>query len=53
MYIDKRNGHTRGNYSKNIRLRADGEDMESGNSPIGHFEKHNDFAFPVQGPRSF
>ena len=53
MYIDKRNGHTRGNYSKNIRLRADGENMETGDSPIGHFEKYNDFAFPVQGPRSF
>ena len=48
MYIDKRNGHTRGNYSKNIRLRADGENMETGDSPIGHFEKYNDFAFPGQ-----
>ena len=53
MYIDKRNGHTRANYSKNIRLRADGEDMESEDLEIGHFEKYNDFAFPVQGPRSF
>ena len=53
MYIDKRNGHTRGNYSKNIRLRADGEDMKSNNSPIGHFEKHNNFTFPAQGARSF
>ena len=53
MYIDKRNGHTRANYSKNIRLRADGEDMESEDLEIGHFEKYNDFAFPAQGPRSF
>ena len=53
MYIDKRNGHTRGNFSKNIQLRADGEDMKSNNSPIGHFEKHNNFTFPAQGARSF
>ena len=53
MYVDKRNGHTRGNYAKNIKLRADGENMESGDSVIGHFEKHNDFTFPTQGPRSF
>ena len=53
MHIDKRNGHTRGNYSKTIKLRADGENMESGDSVIGHYEKYNNFLFPCQGPRSF
>ena len=53
MHIHKRNGHTRANYSENTKLRADGEDMDTGDLVIGHYEKHNDFVFPVQGPRSF
>jgi len=53
MYIHKKHGHTRANFSKDIKLRADGEDMKSDDCVLGHFEKHNDFVFPTQGPRSF
>ena len=53
MWIHKRDGHTRCNYAKDIKLRADGKGSKSGNLLIGHFEKHNDFVFPTQGPRSF
>ena len=53
MYIHKRDGHTRCNYAKDIKLRPDGEGSKSGNLLVGHFEKHNDFVFPTQGPRSF
>ena len=42
-------GHTRANYNTNIKLHFDGE----ANHAIGHMERHNDFVFPVQGPRSF
>ena len=53
MYIHKKHGHTRANFASNIKLRADGEDMDSESLVLGHFEKHNDFVFPTQGPRSF
>tara|TARA_R100000005_G_C4903151_1_gene144364 strand:+ start:40 stop:459 length:420 start_codon:yes stop_codon:yes gene_type:complete len=53
MYIHKKHGHTRANFASNIKLRADGEDMDSDSLVLGHFEKHNDFVFPTQGPRSF
>tara|TARA_B100001094_G_C17755036_1_gene587669 strand:- start:81 stop:521 length:441 start_codon:yes stop_codon:yes gene_type:complete len=53
MFIHKKHGHTRGNYSDKTRLRADGEDMNSGDLMVGQFEKYNDFVFPCQGPRSF
>tara|TARA_Y100000592_G_C5368958_1_gene267521 strand:- start:289 stop:690 length:402 start_codon:yes stop_codon:yes gene_type:complete len=42
-------GHTRANYNPSIQLFFDGE----GSHDIGHMERHNDFVFPVQGPRSF
>ena len=42
-------GHTRANYNPNIKLHFDGE----ASFDIGHMERHNDFVFPVQGPRSF
>ena len=55
MWIHKRDGHTRSNYSKNIKLRYDGQTNESQDSIllVGQFEKYNDFVFPTQGPRSF
>jgi len=55
MWIHKRDGHTRSNYSKNIKLRYDGQSNESQDSVllVGQFEKYNDFVFPTQGPRSF
>ena len=55
MWIHKRDGHTRSNYSKNIKLRYDGQTNESQDSVllVGQFEKYNDFVFPTQGPRSF
>jgi len=52
MYIHKKHGHTRANYSKSFgKLRHDGEG--SGAMLIGHYEKYNNFVFPTQGPRSF
>ena len=53
MYIHKKHGHTRANFSKDIKLRADGEEMKAEDTILGHFEKYNDFVFPTQGPRSF
>jgi len=54
MFIHRKHGHTRANYSKNIKLRYDGQANEKGSSMIlGHFEKYNNFVFPCQGPRSF
>ena len=53
MFIHKKHGHTRANFAKDIKLRADGEDMESDSSILGHYEKYNNFVFPTQGPRSF
>ena len=55
MWIHKRDGHTRANYSKNIKLRYDGQTNDSKESVllVGQFEKYNDFVFPTQGPRSF
>jgi hypothetical protein len=55
MWIHNRDGHTRANYSKNIELRYDGQANDSKDSVllVGQFEKHNDFNFPTQGPRSF
>ena len=53
MFIHKKHGHTRGNYIAGTKLRADGEEMSSESSTLGHFEKYNDFVFPTQGPRSF
>ena len=38
---------------QDIKLRADGEDMDSDTMILGHYEKHNNFVFPTQGPRSF
>ena len=55
MWIHKRDGHTRANYSKNVKLRYDGQSTEEKGSIllVGQFEKYNDFVFPTQGPRSF
>ena len=53
MYIHKKHGHTRANFSKDIKLRADGEEMKAEDTILGHFEKYNNFVFPTQGPRSF
>jgi len=53
MWIHKRDGHTRSNYSKDIKLRYDGQDNKEGTLVVGQFEKYNDFNFPTQGPRSF
>ena len=53
MWIHKRDGHTRANYSNNIKLRYDGQDNKEGTLVVGQFEKYNDFVFPTQGPRSF
>jgi len=68
MWIHKRDGHTRANYNKDMKLRYDGEtvtktkivtdekeDKGSSMAPllVGQFEKYNDFHFPTQGPRSF
>ena len=53
MYIHKKHGHTRANFANDIKLRADGEELKSGDTHLGHFEKYNNFVFPTQGPRSF
>jgi len=53
MWIHKRDGHTRSNYSKDIKLRYDGQENKEGTLIVGQFEKYNDFNFPTQGPRSF
>jgi len=53
MWIHKRDGHTRANYSNDIKLRYDGQDNKEGTLVVGQFEKYNDFNFPTQGPRSF
>ena len=54
MWIHKRDCHTRANYSKDIKLRYDGQSQEQeGQLIVGQFEKYNDFVFPTQGPRSF
>ncbi len=62
MWIHKRDGHTRANYSENIKLRYDGQTVaKSKDNPdegaqvllVGQFEKYNNFHFPTQGPRSF
>ena len=54
MWIHKRDGHTRANYSTDIKLRYDGQSQEQeGQLIVGQFEKYNDFVFPTQGPRSF
>ena len=53
MFIHKKHGHTRANFAKDIKLRADGEDMDSDTMILGHYEKYNNFVFPTQGPRSF
>ena len=41
--------------SENVKLRYDGQANDSKDSVllVGQFEKHNDFVFPTQGPRSF
>ena len=53
MFIHKKHGHTRANFSKDIKLRADGEEMKADDTILGHFEKYNNLTFPTQGPRSF
>jgi hypothetical protein len=55
MWIHKRDGHTRANYSKDIKLRYDGQANPDQGSilVVGQFEKYNNFVFPTQGPRSF
>tara|TARA_R100001443_G_scaffold91019_1_gene97619 strand:- start:404 stop:838 length:435 start_codon:yes stop_codon:yes gene_type:complete len=54
MWIHKRDGHTRANYSKDIKLRYDGQTKDTeGDLLVGQFEKYNNFVFPTQGPRSF
>ena len=55
MWIHKRDGHTRANYSNNVKLRYDGQTTEEKGSVllVGQFEKYNNFVFPTQGPRSF
>jgi hypothetical protein len=52
MYIHKKHGHTRANYSEGMKLRYDGQDG-AGTLLVGQYEKYNDFKFPCQGPRSF
>tara|TARA_R100001594_G_scaffold131992_1_gene171969 strand:+ start:1408 stop:1848 length:441 start_codon:yes stop_codon:yes gene_type:complete len=55
MWIHKRDGHTRANYSKNVTLRYDGQTNDEKDSVllVGQFEKYNNFVFPTQGPRSY
>lgn len=64
MWIHKRDGHTRFNYSKDITLLEDGARKTKLNDKgdkivipsimkVHQFEKYNDFKFPTQGPRSF
>jgi len=64
MWIHKKDGHTRANYSKNIELLEDGVQRTETNAigdkvtipsvmKVHQFEKYNDFYFPTQGPRSF
>jgi len=53
MWIHNRDGHTRANYSNDIKLRYDGQENKEGTLVVGQFEKYNDFNFPTQGPRSF
>jgi len=54
MFIHRKHGHTRANYSKDTKLKYDGQSSEKGSSLLlGHFEKYNNFVFPCQGPRSF
>jgi|TARA_R110000851_G_scaffold158348_2_gene301362 hypothetical protein len=64
MWIHKRDGHTRANYSKEIQLIEDGAQKKEVSIPgaevatpsvmkVHQFEKYNDFYFPTQGPRSF
>ena len=33
--------------------KKDGEEMKADDTILGHYEKHNNFIFPTQGPRSF
>ena len=64
MWIHKRDGHTRANYSEGTALFEDGAQKTELNAvgekvtipsvmKVHHFEKYNDFFFPTQGPRSF
>ena len=64
MWIHKRDGHTRANYSEDIKLIEDGAQKSNIDSQgnkvevpsvmrVHQMEKYNDFYFPTQGPRSF
>ena len=53
LHVNKNVGHTRANYSENVKLRIDGTFDEDTILRVGHFEKYNNFIFPPQGPRSF
>lgn len=53
LHVNKNVGHTRANYSENVKLRIDGTFEEGSTLLVGHFEKYNNFIFPPQGPRSF
>ena len=64
MWIHKRDGHTRANYSEAIQLVEDGGSKTELNDKgekvpipsimkVHQFEKYNDFIFAQQGPRSY
>ncbi len=53
MLYNKNIGHTRANFSKNVKLRIDGQFDASNILRVGHYERYNNFIFPPQGPRSF
>jgi hypothetical protein len=64
MWIHKRDGHTRANYSEAIQLVEDGGQKTKFNNKgekvtipsimkVHQFEKYNDFIFAQQGPRSY
>jgi len=53
LHVNKNIGHTRANYSENVKLRIDGQFDEDTILRVGHYEKYNDYLFPPQGPRSF
>jgi len=64
MWIHKRDGHTRSNFSETVPLLEDGASKTKLNDKgdkivipsimkVHQFEKYNDFVFPTQGPRSY
>jgi len=53
LHVNKNIGHTRANYSENVKLRIDGQFDEDKRLRVGHYERQNDYIFTPQGPRSF